>query len=208
LGARNLPSEGKWFHAVVSKQLGLPALISVIDANLAAVAEARAAAKAALHRQPIATEPGQAETDEPKEGTRSKRVLIAENHELLSEILRDALAARGYRVEVVSDGLQAVHRLYTGNYDLGLLDYRMPQISGLAVARLLRDFFPDDKCPRLIAFTAATDELNSKNLPSDGKWFHAVVSKQDGLPALISVIDRELSRAGQGLGQSTLRPMM
>jgi len=122
-----------------------------------------------------------------------QRVLIADDDELQGEVLRATIESRGHRVELVNDGLEAVRRLRTGHYDLGLLDYRMPQLSGLAAARLLHDFFSDEECPRLIAFTAAADELQSKNQPSEEKSFDAVVSKHLGLSALISVIDANLA---------------
>lgn len=126
-----------------------------------------------------------------------QRVLIADDDEFQGEILRNALEGCGHRVEVVTDGLEAVRRLRTGHYDLGLLDYRMPQLSGLAAVRLLHDFFSDAECPRLIAFTAAADELRSENQPAEEKWFDAVVPKQLGLPALISVIDANLAAVAE-----------
>jgi len=126
-----------------------------------------------------------------------QRILIADDDELQGEVVRSSLERSGHQVEVVNDGLEAVRRLRTGQYDLGLLDYRMPQLSGLAAVRLLHDFFSDDECPRLIAYTAAADELHSNNKPSDEKWFDAVVSKQLGLPALISVIDANLAAVAE-----------
>jgi CheY-like chemotaxis protein len=126
-----------------------------------------------------------------------QRVLIADDDELQGEVLRATIEGCGHRVELVGDGLEAVRRLRTGQYDLALLDYRMPQLSGLAAARLLHDFFSDEECPRLIAFTAAAEELQSKNQPSEEKWFDAVVSKHLGLSALISVIDANLAAVAE-----------
>jgi len=126
-----------------------------------------------------------------------QRVLIADDDELQGAVLRSVLENRGYEVEIVKDGLSAVRLLRTRRYDLGLLDYRMPEVSGLAAAQLVHDFLSGAECPRLIAVTAAAEELRAKKAAAERWWFDAVVSKQLGLPALLSVIEENLASAAE-----------
>lgn len=126
----------------------------------------------------------------------SQRILIAEDDELQGAVLRVALERRGYEAEIVTDGLQAVRRLRTGQYDLGLLDYGMPEVNGLAAARLLHDFLSEADRPRLIAVTAAAEAVQ-QSLASEGQAFDAVVSKRLGLPALLTVVDTHLAGVAQ-----------
>jgi CheY-like chemotaxis protein len=124
------------------------------------------------------------------------RILIAEDDDLQGAVLRSALEGRGYEAEIVTDGLQAVRRLRTGAYDLALLDYHLPEVDGLAAARLLHDHFAEDNRPGLIAVTATAEGLSEKE-GLGGTSFDAVVSKRAGLPALLSVIDANLSSAAE-----------
>jgi len=120
-----------------------------------------------------------------------QRVLIADDDQFQCAVLRDMLEHRGYEADFVNDGLDAVRLLRTGRYDLGLLDYRMPEVSGLAAARLVRDFL-QAACPRLIAVTASAEELRARKPAAGRWWFDAVVSKQLGLHALLAVIEENL----------------
>ncbi len=120
-----------------------------------------------------------------------KRILIAEDDDLQSAVLRSALHSRGYETEVVRDGLDAVRRLRSGQFDLALLDYHMPEIDGLGAARLLHDLLPEAERPRLIAITATAEGLQDKE--EDASSFDAIVSKRVGLPALFSVIEANLA---------------
>ena len=124
-----------------------------------------------------------------------QRILIANDDGLQSAVLRTELEGRGYEVEVVGNGLEAVRRLRTGRYDLALLDYMMPAVDRLVAARLLQDLLHEEDRPRLIALTAATDGLREREAASGGSTFDAVVSKRDGLPALVAAIETNLSAA-------------
>jgi CheY-like chemotaxis protein len=124
-----------------------------------------------------------------QEATMSARILIAEDDEMQAAALRTVLACRGYEAESVTDGLEAVRRLRGGHYNMALLDFRMPEISGLAAARLLHDLLPPADCPRLIAVTAAADELQEIEKLAEYSSFHAIVSKQSGLQALLDAVE-------------------
>jgi CheY-like chemotaxis protein len=124
------------------------------------------------------------------------RILIAEDDDLQGALLRRALEARGYEAEIVTDGLQAVRRLRTGAYDLALLDYHLPEVDGLAAARLLHDHFTEADRPGLIAVTATAEGLSAKE-GQTGTSFDAVVSKRLGLAALLSVVESNLTTAAE-----------
>jgi CheY-like chemotaxis protein/CHASE3 domain sensor protein len=124
------------------------------------------------------------------------RILIAEDDELQAGVLQSALESRGYEAEIVPDGLQAVRRLRTGRYDLALLDYHLPEVDGLAAARLLHDFFAEGERPGLIAVTALAEGLSEREGIS-GTCFDAVVSKRLGLSVLLTAVDANLTCAAK-----------
>jgi len=125
------------------------------------------------------------------------RILVAEDDDLQGAVLRAALENEGYQAEVVTDGLEAVRRLRLGCYDLALIDYHMPVVNGLAAATLLQDFVGVEGRPRLIAITAAAEGLCEQQDAAGIRAFDAVVSKQLGLPALMTAIVTNLKLAAE-----------
>jgi CheY-like chemotaxis protein len=66
------------------------------------------------------------------------RILVAEDHEANSALLRDALTAAGYTVAVVRSGVEVLPRAEEFAPALILLDIQLPGIDGLTAIRQLR----------------------------------------------------------------------
>jgi two-component system, OmpR family, response regulator len=66
------------------------------------------------------------------------RVLVAEDDEALGDVLARGLREHGYVVDLVPDGDTALTYLRCYEYELAVLDWRMPRVSGLDVIRKLR----------------------------------------------------------------------
>ena len=66
------------------------------------------------------------------------RVLVAEDDEGLRSVLQRGLRENGYAVDTAGDGEQALRYLDTYEYEVAILDWRMPKLSGLEVIRRLR----------------------------------------------------------------------
>lgn len=67
------------------------------------------------------------------------KILVAEDDSKLCIVIGDWLAMEHHNVETVSDGGDACHRLKTCEYDLIILDWDLPTLSGLAVLKEYRD---------------------------------------------------------------------
>jgi DNA-binding response OmpR family regulator len=65
-------------------------------------------------------------------------VLVAEDDEGLRSVLERGLRENGYAVDTTADGEQALRYLDTYEYEVAILDWRMPKLSGLEVIRRLR----------------------------------------------------------------------
>jgi DNA-binding response OmpR family regulator len=73
------------------------------------------------------------------------RVLVAEDDAALRSVLERGLRENGYVVDAVADGEAALRHLRTYDYDVAVLDWRMPAHTGLEVvaeARRLGDRTP------------------------------------------------------------------
>ena len=61
------------------------------------------------------------------------RVLVAEDDAGLRSVLERGLREKGYVVDAVPDGAAALRHLRTYDYDVAVLDWRMPERTGLEV---------------------------------------------------------------------------
>lgn len=66
------------------------------------------------------------------------RLLLAEDDDGLRSVLERGLVENGYVVDAVADGEQALHFLRTYDYEVVVLDWRMPKVPGIEVVRTLR----------------------------------------------------------------------
>ncbi len=68
------------------------------------------------------------------------RILVVEDEKKLADVLADGLEKKGFAVDTISDGEQALARLslHRADYDLVILDLMIPTLSGAEVCRQAR----------------------------------------------------------------------
>ncbi len=71
--------------------------------------------------------------DEEQTTDQTFAVLIADDEEGMREGMRRILERRGYRVELAQDGARAIELVDQGQFDIALVDLRMPVVDGFAV---------------------------------------------------------------------------
>ena len=69
-----------------------------------------------------------------------KRILLAEDEEVLRMLIMDTLEDEDYIIDEAADGSIAMNLLENNQYDLVILDYMMPVYTGLEVIEKLRAF--------------------------------------------------------------------
>lgn len=67
-----------------------------------------------------------------------KKILIAEDEMVLRFLLTETLEDEGFDIDEAEDGRVAMDSLRYGEYDLIILDYMMPEATGIEVCRWLR----------------------------------------------------------------------
>lgn len=74
-------------------------------------------------------------------GVRPLRILCAEDHPQMADVLGHFLRRAGHRPELVADGEQALARLTAEPeaFDLLITDHQMPRLTGLGLVSKLRD---------------------------------------------------------------------
>ncbi len=79
----------------------------------------------------------------PANGTKAARVLVVEDEEKVRVLLNDAFRAQGHEVVEATTGAEALDRLDKGEFDLMVCDLGLPELSGLHVARWVKEFRPN-----------------------------------------------------------------
>lgn len=78
----------------------------------------------------------------PRQNGAGKKVLVIDDEEPILEMVRAALAAEGYEVDVARDGEEGLQRLRQDAYHLTLCDWKMPGLNGEQVYERLRSTHP------------------------------------------------------------------
>ena len=86
-------------------------------------------------------------------------ILIVEDEPPLIEVVRYNLEKEGYQVSVAEDGKRALNKVRESIPDLIILDWMLPELSGIEVCRQLRED-PDSKDIPVIMLTARGEEAD------------------------------------------------
>lgn len=67
------------------------------------------------------------------------RLLLAEDEPEMAAFIAKGLREESYAVDIAEDGVRALYDAEVNNYDLAILDVRLPQMDGFSVCRELRN---------------------------------------------------------------------
>ncbi len=116
------------------------------------------------------------------------RILVVDDEDALRTVLSGELASEGYDVQTAGDGDDAIQSLQKQNYDLLLLDIKMPRMNGFEVLKFVKEKYPKTKVVMLTGFADLKNAIESKKLGAED-----FVSKPYDLVDLLTTIERVLS---------------
>ena len=119
-------------------------------------------------------------------------ILIVEDEEALTLLLRYNLETQGYEVETIARGDEADTRLKEGTPDLVILDWMLPGLSGIELCRRLRAR-PETRHLPIIILTARGEESERVRGLSTGADDYIV--KPFSVPELLARVNALLRRA-------------
>jgi signal transduction histidine kinase/CheY-like chemotaxis protein/ligand-binding sensor domain-containing protein len=96
------------------------------------------------------------------------RILVAEDNVINQKVALLLLERLGYAADVAADGEETLAALRRQRYDVILMDVQMPGMDGLEAARHIRDEWPVEERPRIIAVTASALQEDRESCLSAG----------------------------------------
>ena len=103
---------------------------------------------------------------EPETGVaRPLRILVADDQEVICELIAEYLRADGHMVDVAADGNEALDKFDPSRFDLVVTDQSMPGMSGEQLARAVNQAAPGTP---VILLTGFGDEMQARGTLPEG----------------------------------------
>ena len=122
---------------------------------------------------------------------KNKKILLIDDDEELCNELAELLRSEGFTVENTPDPFDGKARIETTDYDLVILDYKMPELNGVDLLRIAKN-----KNPGTAVFMVTGRPFVEKFLEEErvSALVDAVISKPFSDDTLLSQIRKSLSR--------------
>ena len=114
-------------------------------------------------------------------------VMVVDDDENTCANLRDVLVDRGYRVSVACDGNAAIDRARKNNFDIMLMDLKLPPVNGLEVYLSVRDIRPGVV---VIVITGYRSEMSEMVRQMLERGAYTCLEKPVDMDELVSLLER------------------
>lgn len=98
------------------------------------------------------------------------KILLAEDEEVIRMLVIDSLEDEGYAIDAACDGEEALTYVKENDYDLILMDYMMPGMSGLEVIKEIRKM-PEKQTIKIMMLSAKSQKSDQDLVLQEGANF-------------------------------------
>lgn len=116
------------------------------------------------------------------------KILLVENSRTARAVLMRALEGRGYHVEAVNSGTEAIAAILESDYHLVIMDVFLPQMNGYEAAINIRALESNKSNITLIAFTSSLNERDKKICIDAG--MDEYIIKSDDNEELFTILEK------------------
>lgn len=95
----------------------------------------------------------------------AKKILVIDDEAMITKSLQKLLKKEGYESTVVSNGVEALEKIKAEDFDLLVLDIRMPQMDGIETIKNAREIRSQQSKPQIpeVVITGYADEEKYKS---------------------------------------------
>lgn len=123
-------------------------------------------------------------------------ILIVDDDENLCANMQDVLSGKGYRVSVAHDGNMAIEKAKKDNFDVMLIDLKLPALNGLETYLVIRDFRPNVVAIIITGYPQEMAKLAQQALQKNA---YACLEKPINMGELVSLIEQIKEQKAKGM---------
>ena len=91
------------------------------------------------------------------------KILVVDDDQSITEVLKVILEARGYEVDTASTGKEAIEKSKEKIYNLAILDIRLPDMEGTKLLKAMRETTPKMVKIMLTGYTQLQNAIDALN---------------------------------------------
>lgn len=122
-------------------------------------------------------------------------ILVADDDENLCTNMQQILSDKGYRVSVAYDGNTAVEKAEQNNFDIMLLDMKLPALNGLETYLAIHAFRPNVVAVIITGYRQETSELVQQAIQSS---VYTCLEKPIDMDSLVSLLEQIKAQKDKG----------
>ena len=119
--------------------------------------------------------------------TEKAKILIVDDDENVRETMKAILEDENYRVEIATNGKQAIQMSNEKMYNLAFLDIRLPDIEGVELLKLMKEYVPRTRKIMLTGFPTIQNAVTAVNEKAD-----AYLLKPVDVEKLLEIVKKQL----------------
>jgi DNA-binding NtrC family response regulator len=95
------------------------------------------------------------------------RILVVDDDETIRTTMKAILQEEGYIVDLAATGKEAIQKTTEKNYNVALLDIRLPDMEGIELLKLLKDGIPRTRKIMVTGYPSMQNAISALNKNAD-----------------------------------------
>ncbi len=118
---------------------------------------------------------------------KSTRILVVDDDETIRTTMKAILEDEGYIVDLASSGKEAIRKTQENNYNIALLDIRLPDMEGIELLKLMKDTVPRTRKIMVTGYPSMQNAIGALNKHAD-----AYLLKPVDVEKLLRIVKEQL----------------
>jgi DNA-binding NtrC family response regulator len=119
--------------------------------------------------------------------TEKAKILIVDDDENVRKTMKAILEDENYRVEIATNGKQAIQMSNEKMYNLAFLDIRLPDMEGVELLKLMKEYVPRTRKIMLTGYPTIQNAVTAVNEKAD-----AYLLKPVDVEKLLEIVNKQL----------------
>ncbi len=115
------------------------------------------------------------------------RILVVDDDETIRTTMKAILEDEGYIVDLAGTGKEAIQKTQNTNYNVALLDIRLPDMEGIELLKLMKDSVPKTRKIMVTGYPSMQNAISALNKDAD-----AYLLKPVDIEKLLNTVKEQL----------------